>query len=158
MSWTKRQFITQAFEELGLASYVFDIQPEQLQAAVRRLDSMIASWDIKLGYPLPGSPENSDIDDETNVPDVANMAIYQNLAIALAPTFGKVVSVETKVSAKRGLDALMAKLAIIPVQKMPQGWPMGAGHKNTDQPFTAPASDNTVSPPERELEFYPWQR
>ena len=40
MGWTKRQFVTQAFEEIGLASYVFDLTPEQLQSALRRLDAM----------------------------------------------------------------------------------------------------------------------
>jgi hypothetical protein len=30
MAWTKRDFITQAFEEAGLGSYVFDLTPEQL--------------------------------------------------------------------------------------------------------------------------------
>lgn len=56
MGWTKRQFVTQAFEEIGLASYVFDLTPEQLDSALRRLDTMIASWNalgIRLGYPLP---------------------------------------------------------------------------------------------------------
>ena len=33
MSWTKRQYIVDAFEEIGLASYVYDLQPEQLQSA-----------------------------------------------------------------------------------------------------------------------------
>ena len=44
MGWTKRQFVAQAFEEIGLASYVFDLTPEQLQSALRRLDTMMAAW------------------------------------------------------------------------------------------------------------------
>mgnify|MGYP003525752305 CR=1 FL=1 len=55
MGWTKRQFVTQAFEEIGLAAYVFDLTPEQLQSALRRLDSMMASWNakgIRLGYQI----------------------------------------------------------------------------------------------------------
>ena len=28
MSWTKRQFISAAFEEIGLANYIFDIETE----------------------------------------------------------------------------------------------------------------------------------
>jgi hypothetical protein len=54
MGYTKRQFISAAFEEIGLASYVFDLQPEQLQSALRRLDAMMADWNakgIRLGYP-----------------------------------------------------------------------------------------------------------
>ena len=36
MSWTKRQIVEQALEELGLASYVFDMQPEQVESAKRK--------------------------------------------------------------------------------------------------------------------------
>jgi len=64
MSWTKRQFITQAFEEIGLAAYVFDLTAEQLDSALRRMDSMVAGWNangVRIGYPLPGSPEDSDL-------------------------------------------------------------------------------------------------
>ena len=39
MAWTKRDFITQAFEEAGLGSYVFDLTPEQLQTALRKLNA-----------------------------------------------------------------------------------------------------------------------
>ena len=33
MSWTKREFVNQALEEIGLASYVFDLQSEQMNSA-----------------------------------------------------------------------------------------------------------------------------
>ena len=71
MGYTKRQFVTSAFEEIGLADYVFDLQPEQLEAALRRLDSMMAEWNamgIRLGYSMPSSPQDSDLDEQTNVP------------------------------------------------------------------------------------------
>ena len=75
MGYTKRQFISAAFEEIGLASYVFDLQPEQLESALRRLDAMMADWNakgIRLGYPLPSSPQDSSLDEETLVPDSAS--------------------------------------------------------------------------------------
>ena len=89
MGWTRRQFVEQAFEEIGYASYVYDLEPEQLESAGRRLDAMVASWNgkgIRLGYPLPSSPELASLDTETEVPDYANEAIYTNLAVKLAPT------------------------------------------------------------------------
>lgn len=98
MGWTKRQFITQAFEEIGLAAYVFDLTTEQLQSALRRMDAMVAGWNsngIRIGYPLPSSPQDSDIDVDTGVPDFANEAIYLGLAVRLAPSFGKTVAPET---------------------------------------------------------------
>ena len=87
MGWTKRQFVEQAFEEIGLATYTFDLSPEQMQSALRRLDAMVATWNgagIRIGYPLPSSPQDSDLDTETNVPDMSNEAIYTNLAIKIA--------------------------------------------------------------------------
>jgi hypothetical protein len=50
VGYTKRQFVTSAFEEIGLADYVFDLQPEQLEGALRRLDSMMAEWNAA-GHP-----------------------------------------------------------------------------------------------------------
>lgn len=74
MGWTKRQLITQAFEEIGLAAYVFDLTPEQLQSALRRMDAMVAGWNsngVRIGYPLPSSPDSSNIDADSGVPDFA---------------------------------------------------------------------------------------
>lgn len=141
MGWTKRQFIEQAFDEIGLASYVFDLGPEQMQSALRRLDMMMASWNalgLRLAYPLPSNPQDSDLDEETNVPDSANQAIYANLAIKLAPSYGKQVMAETKVSAKEAYNTLLSRAAMPMEQQMPGTMPSGAGNKswrNYDDPF-----------------------
>ena len=141
MGWTKRQFIEQAFDEIGLASYVFDLGPEQMQSALRRLDMMMASWNalgLRLAYPLPSNPQDSDLDEETNVPDSANQAIYANLAIKLAPSYGKQVMPETKVSAKEAYNTLLSRAAMPMEQQMPGTMPSGAGNKswrNYDDPF-----------------------
>lgn len=141
MGWTKRQFIEQAFNEIGLASYVFDLGPEQTQSALRRLDMMMAAWNalgLRLAYPLPSNPQDSDLDEETNVPDSANQAIYANLAIKLAPSYGKQVMSETKVSAKEAYNTLLSRAAMPMEQQMPGTMPSGAGNKswrNYDDPF-----------------------
>jgi hypothetical protein len=142
MSWTKRQIIQQAFDEIGLAPYVFDLTADQLESALRRLDSMIAMWDsrgIRLGYPLPGSPQNSDLDSETNMPDVAVEAAFLQLAARLAPSYGKVVSAETKAAAKQAYDALLVQFATPPEMLIPAGFPIGAGYKPyaIDDPFAS---------------------
>lgn len=132
MSWTKKQFVVQAFDEIGIAAYIYDLQPEQLQTALRRLDSMMASWNtlgIRIGYPLPGEPNASDIDDATSVPDSANETIYLNLAIRLAPGMGKVVSMDTKMAAKAAYDNLLLGVAFPPEMRLPTTMPLGAGNK-----------------------------
>jgi len=133
MGWTKREIINQAFEEIGLAGYVFDLQPQQLEGALRRLDAMMATWNgkgIRLGYPLPSSPADSDLDQETGVPDNAIEAMVLNLAVRLAPGFGKTVSPDTKGNAKRAYNEIVANSAMpIEMQLGSQTIPSGAGNK-----------------------------
>jgi hypothetical protein len=133
MAYTKRDIVEQAFEEIGLASYVFDLQPQQLDSALRRLDAMMATWNakgIRLGYPLPSSPADSDLDQDTGVPDNAIEAMVLNLAVRVAPGFGKTVSPDTKGNAKRAYNEIVANSAMpIEMQLGNQTIPAGAGNK-----------------------------
>jgi hypothetical protein len=154
---TKRQLIEAAHAELGLADYVFDLPSEQLQLALRRLDAMMADWNgmgVRLAYPIPGSVEGGDLDADAGVPDRAWEAVVTNLAIRLAPSFGKQVAAETKAGAERGLNMLMGK---VPPPEMTLGRiPAGAGNKpwrwNLD-PFLEPAQPTLDAGPDSELEF-----
>jgi hypothetical protein len=154
---TKRQLIEAAHAELGLADYVFDLPAEQLQLALRRLDAMMADWNgmgLRLGYAIPGSVEGGDLDTEAGVPDRAWEAIVTNLAIRLAPSFGKQVSPETKGSAERGLSMLLGK--VLPPQMSLGRIPAGAGNKpwrwNLD-PFLEPKGPVVDVGPDGELEY-----
>lgn len=44
MSYTKGELVNAALEEIGLASYEFDISSESSESALRRLDSMMMEW------------------------------------------------------------------------------------------------------------------
>lgn len=131
MGWTKRDFVLAAFEEAGLAAYVFDLTADELQSALRKLDSMMATWNakgIRLGYPIPSSPTDSDLDQDSGVPDAANEAIYTNLAMKIATGYGKQILPDTKISAKLALDTLYAIAGMPPEQQLPGTMPLGAGH------------------------------
>lgn len=159
MSWTKRQFVVQAFEEIGYAGYVYDLEPEQLQAAMRRLDAMLATWNgrgVDIGYPLPSSPEQADLDEETEVPDWAAEAIYLNLAVRLGPTVGKMVPMETKVAAKAAYNQVLQQVVMPNQMRFPSSMPAGAGNKpwrNRDNPFLIQEEDNVLLPPDNEVDF-----
>jgi len=133
MGWTKRQFIEQAFEEIGLAAYVFDLTPEQLQSALRRLDAMMAGWNangIRIGWPMATQPDDASLDTDPKAPDVANEAIYLNLAIRLAPGFGKTISTETKADADAAYSNLLNQTsAPTPERQYPNTLPRGQGSK-----------------------------
>lgn len=152
MGWTKRQFVTQAFEEIGLAAYVYELTPEQLDSALRRMDAMIAGWNssgVRIGYPLPSSPDSSNIDVDSGVPDFANEAIYLNLAVRLAAPYGKVLAPETKAAADMAYSNMANQvMPPIPERQMPRTLPRGAGTKpwrNTTNPFCNPPEDPVLA-------------
>lgn len=159
MGWTKREFVTQAFDEIGLASYAFDLTPDQMQSALRRLDTMIAAWNalgIRLGYPLPSNPQDSDLDEQTNVPDSSNEAIYTNLAIKLAPSYGKQVMPDTKMTAKESYNTLLSRAAMPIEQQLPGTMPSGAGNKswrNYDTPFLRRPVDPVIAGQDGVIEY-----
>jgi hypothetical protein len=160
MGWTKRQFVEQAFEEIGYASYAYDLEPEQLESAMRRLDAMMATWNgrtIRLGYPLPSSPEDASLEMETSVPDIANEAIYLNLAIRIAPIVGKTASMETKSSARDAYKELLKRAAMPHEMQFPETLPAGQGNKPwryRDSPFIRPPKDPVDAGPDGEIDLY----
>lgn len=154
MSWTKRQLVEHAFEELGLAAYAYDLTPDQLQSALRRLDAMMAVWaarGIKLFYPLPSSPENSELDEESGIPDAAADAVFTNLALRLAPSYGKSASAETRQTAKSGYDWLLNAAAMPDEMQYLNTLPLGAG--GGGRVFVAPEEDNKLSGPTTEIDL-----
>ncbi|MFL1383606.1 packaged DNA stabilization gp4 family protein [Acinetobacter baumannii] len=157
MSWTKRQIVEKAFEEIGMAAYVFDLQPEQVESARRTMDAMVAVWsskNIQIGYPLPTAMDSSDLDQNTNVPDYALEALYLNLAKRLASNFGKVFVPEKATLAKEGYENLLRMAVSNPPQmKYACSLPSGAGNKQCD-PFIQNKPDNAVLTPKQSVEFF----
>lgn len=129
--WTKRQLIDQAFSEIGFG-LDFNVTPDENENALRRLDSMMAEWNgkgIRVGYALISTPDDGDIDSDSGVPDVAVEAIYMNLAIRLAPGYGKTLSQDTRITAKQGYNTLLARAVFPTPQPMPSTMPRGAGNR-----------------------------
>ena len=132
MSWTKKQIIDQAFAEIGLASYTYDLQPEEYNKALFNLDAMMSTWfgkGINLGYPIAASPEDADITTETSLPAYANEAVYLNLAIRIAPGYGKQLSRDTKRAAKSALNVVYLNQTTPQEINIPNTTPAGAGGK-----------------------------
>lgn len=148
MSWTKRQIIEQAFEEIGLASYVFDLTADQLQSALRRLDLMVYSWyqkNIRIGFPLSNNPGDSDIEQQIDTPGTANEAVVLNLAVRLAPSYGKALAPETKIQAKLLYDQLLVEAAAPIEQQYVKTLPLGAGYKRTERVFVDAPNLNPIA-------------
>lgn len=158
MSWTKRQIIEQAYEELGLGAMFLDLQPDQIESARRKLDTMVAGWssrNIQIGYPLASEANSSDVDQETNVPDYAVQALYLNLAIRLAAGHGKVVTPETRQQANESYRDVIRGATRNPPSMMYSCFlPSGAGNKNTCNTFIINQKDNSVLTPEQGAGFF----
>lgn len=157
MSYTIRQFVESALEELGLAAYVFDAQPDQLLSAAKRLNSMLAEWNakgIRLGATLYGNPNDIDLDADSNVPDNANEAIITNLALRVAPMYGKSPMPGTALNAKRAYDAMLLAFSQ-PVEMQLGEMPSGAGNKpwRWDDPYTPAAQPILTDGSDSPLEF-----
>ena len=158
MGYSKRQFVSAAFEEIGMAEYVFDLQPEQLQSALNRLDAMMAEWNAKglrLGYSMPSSPQDSDLDEPTFVPDSAWEAIITNLAIRIAPGYGKAVAADTRLTAKTAYNTLLQRAAFPLEQQLPETMPIGQGNKpwRWDNPFVMLPVDPVDAGPDGPIEW-----
>lgn len=131
--WTKLQLIEQAYDELALAGYVFDLTPDELQSALRLMDGMLATWEgkgVHLGYVMPATPDDSDINGPSGLPDRANEAVYMNLAVRRAAGLGKALTAATQRAAREGYAALLVPLANPRPQQLPGTLPLGAGNRS----------------------------
>lgn len=128
---TKREIVLDAYSEIGIAEYNFDLSPDELNTARKRLDRMMALWETKvqIGYYLPANPNDSDLDDESGLPDGAVLAASLNLAVQLAPGLGKTLAPTTLIAAKNAYNSVLAQFAQIPRLRYPSNLPVGAGNK-----------------------------
>lgn len=152
MPWTKLQLVEAALEEIGLAPYNFDIQPELKESARIRMDTMVAEWmerGLQLSYNL-----DAGLNDDAGIALVHNAAIYLNLSIRIAPGLGKTPSAETKSAAATAMDSLWIQAAQPQERQMPNTMPRGEGQKPwrtvwypympppDESPLRAPQDDN----------------
>ncbi len=145
MPQTKQFFIDKAFNEIGLAAYVFDLQPEDYQAALSTANGMIGEWignGIQIGdWPVPDDPSADSITTVTAIPFTNWRAIWTNLGIALAPNVGKQPEGPTIALARLSYRMLLNKRLVIPEMKRPATMPIGQGWNRSakDRQFYYPS-------------------
>jgi hypothetical protein len=89
------------------------------------------------------------------VPDSAWEAIITNLAIRIAPGYGKAVAADTKVSAKGAYNVLLQRATYPLEQQLPQTMPTGQGNKpwRWDNPFVPRPADPIDAGPDGPLDW-----
>ncbi len=137
----KETIIEMAFEELTISGFEFDITPEEVAKALRRLNVMMLEPPFDgMGYNQPleedGSPAEA-----SGLVDADVRAIILALAVELAPMVGKTVSVEFRSRANRAISQLRAKYAVIPKLDYAPLTARGAGAKGRYNTYFPPAFD-----------------
>lgn len=129
---TKSNIVNDAFGELGLSSYVFTLQPEDLNLALTRLEALVAELDvagIELNWSYAADVSSVSGNVEVDIPPYAYSGIVAQLAINLASSFGKVPSPTTLISAKKGYEAMLAVSALPYPIASNRYVPLGSGNK-----------------------------
>lgn len=131
--WTKQDIVQEAFGELALQGFVFNVGPDEMASALRRLDLMMATWNVKSiapGYNFPSNPsDGSQLDDPSGLADAVIEATVLNLAIRIAGNFGKTPSTTSMATAKQAYDTILIAAAQPPQVAYPATMPRGAGNK-----------------------------
>lgn len=148
--WTKAQIVTDAFGELALAGHVFDIEPEEQQQALRRLEMMLGNWEgrgITLGYSFSGTPDGIEADADSGLPDAAVETVVINLAKRIAAGFGKALTPQQLQDARDSFAVLLRQAAFPPEMQLPGTMPRGAGLKpwRRARPFFQAPSDSPLT-------------
>lgn len=147
MAWTKRQLIEQAFGELAVKGQAYDIEPEEYELALGRMDAMVATWEssrgVRIGYAFGG-----DIEADAGIPDGAAEAVFLNLAVRIAPSFGKQLQPETKAQAGAAYNGLLIEAAKPREQQFSNTVPRGQGTKpwrTYNRPYLPKPSDSPLA-------------
>lgn len=145
MGWTKRDLVTEAYAELALHGYIYDLDAEELAFAQRRLDTFMATQTargVHVGYAMQADPSADGLDTDSGLQLWAVEPVYLKLAQRIAAGKGKALPVSSIKAANEAWAALLSKLAREQVgrQQFATGTPRGAGSKpwrKTHDPFIA---------------------
>lgn len=128
MSLTNREVINQALVELGIGATAHSSTAEELQDALLRLRGIVAVWtSTGSGGGYAGS---NSLDEDSGIPVDGERGLICQLAVDLAPSYGKQASRQTMAAAKSGSSLMARKRAVVPRRRIDVGAiPAGAGHK-----------------------------
>jgi len=104
------------------------LEPDELQQAIFQLNTMLASWNLELGYSDVSSPS-----DTVTTPPYSINAIVQNLGVQLAPAFGGIVDADLRENARQAKKDLLKIVVKIGPAKMPSTLPRGSGNTQSWQ-------------------------
>jgi hypothetical protein len=130
--YTKRELVLDAYDEVGLASYAFNLKPAQIERAVRKLDramGVLVGKGVQVGYPLTNSTAGLDVTVETNLPVWATEGVVLGLGISLATGLGKQIPMELRSRYKEAMAVIFDRSDNgIPEMQRQENTPAGMGN------------------------------
>ncbi len=131
---TKRDLIGQAYTECAINGWEYDIQPEELDKALTRLDmlaSELTGRGIDISYNAPYAIGQGSLNDELGCPDQAFFGLAVLLAQRLCPTMGKTMGAESKMTLTAAMKAVRsAASSLVPSMILARGTPLGSGNRS----------------------------
>lgn len=131
--FTKGDLVSMALEELGIASYVFDVDAGENVSALRKLDAMMAEFQGScptLTYSQPATSGTSTAADASGIDEAIVNAVVANLAVRLAPSYGKSPATETRRAAADGRGRILSIYAKRVEYDLPPSFPRGAARRD----------------------------
>lgn len=128
--------ITEALQELGVASAVSPPAPENIESGRKKLNSMLEMW-LSRGIVIAFSPLDQ-AGDDLNEPADARNGIVTNLAIKMASLFSngkQIVTQELRADAKNDFSNIQSLYSTITIPKkvLSSTTPIGAGNSRNNR-------------------------
>ena len=127
---TMLEVVNDAFEEIDVKVAEQALQPDELQAGIRRCNDLLTSWD-DIGYIVGYTPVFNG-DDDLGIEASVVRAVKSNLAIELAVPFNRAISPGLAGKAQNSLDLLINANIFIGNVEFPDTLPIGSGNQGCD--------------------------
>lgn len=127
---TRATILSRAFARIAITDYVYATTPEERADARVLLDAMLAEW-AEAGVDLGHTPSDGTDNDAVamTTPAWSDQAVWSNLAVRLAPEFGKTPAGPLLKDARRGYDLCSGKTQYIPTALLSRTSLRGAGDR-----------------------------
>ena len=127
---TKGDIAAQAFQHLRISGLTNEATPRDTQLALQTLESMLLAWTNKglnLSWNKSDDFTNPEPQEDSGISDADYEAIYVNLAVKLAPAFGKPPT-QLDSFARELYSGLFS--TVLPTQQNNQYMPLGSGSRH----------------------------
>lgn len=122
---TKIELLDRAYSKLRISGITVNPSPGDIEIALDEMECMLAEWDLVnvcLGYQFEDEPEPNA---ESGLIRGYENAVQVNLAVRMAPEFGKNIPAELMMQASQSYSKVSSAVAVVKQTPYPQRQPVG---------------------------------